>query len=50
MEIFDAAAFGAWLCGRAAEISISENGSPVTATDTADYLGLALRDWQRGLR
>jgi hydroxyethylthiazole kinase-like uncharacterized protein yjeF len=50
METFDAAAFGAWLCGRAAEISISENGSPVTATDTADYLGLALRDWQRGLR
>jgi ADP-dependent NAD(P)H-hydrate dehydratase / NAD(P)H-hydrate epimerase len=50
MEAFDAAALGAWLCGRAAEISVSENGSPVTATDTADYMGLALRDWQRGTR
>jgi NAD(P)H-hydrate epimerase len=50
MEIFDAAALGAWLCGRAAEISLSENGSPVTASDTADYLGLALQDWRRGTR
>jgi NAD(P)H-hydrate epimerase len=50
MEIFDAAALGAWLCGRAAEISLSENGSPVTASDTADHLGLALRDWRRGAR
>lgn len=47
METFDAAALGAWLCGRAAEISVSENGSPVTATDTGDYLVVALRDWQR---
>lgn len=46
METFDAAALGAWLCGRAAEISLTENGSPVTASDTADYLGLALRDWR----
>jgi NAD(P)H-hydrate epimerase len=50
MEMFDAASLGAWLCGRAAEISVSENGSPVTASDTADYLGVALRDWQRGGR
>ncbi len=50
MEPFDAASLGAWLCGRAAEISFSENGSPVTASDTADDLGLALRDWQRGGR
>lgn len=50
MGIFDAAALGAWLCGRAAEISLSENGSPVTASDTADYSGLALRDWRRGWR
>jgi hydroxyethylthiazole kinase-like uncharacterized protein yjeF len=47
MEMFDAASLGAWLCGRAAEISVSENGSPVTASDTSDYLGLAVRDWQR---
>jgi NAD(P)H-hydrate epimerase len=47
METSDAASLGAWLCGRAAEISLSENGGPVTATDTADYLGLAVRDWQR---
>ncbi len=46
MDTFDAASLGAWLCGRAAEISLSENGSPVTASDTADYLGLALRDWR----
>jgi NAD(P)H-hydrate epimerase len=50
MEPFDAASLGAWLCGRAAEISFSENGSPVTASDTADYLGLAWRDWQRAGR
>lgn len=50
MDVFDAASLGAWLCGRAAEISHMENGSPVSATDTADYLGLALRDWQRGTR
>ena len=50
MEMFDAAALGAWLCGRAAEISSSERGSPCTATDTADHLGLALRDWRCGGR
>ena len=50
METFDAAAFGAWLCGRAAEISFLENGSPCTATDTAGYLGLAIRDWSRRMR
>lgn len=47
MQPFDAASLGAWLCGRAAEISFAGNGSPVTASDTADDLGLALRDWQR---
>lgn len=50
MDAFDAAALGAWLCGRAAEISVSEMGSPCTATDTAEYIGLALRDWCRGTR
>ncbi len=47
---FDAASLGAWLCGRAAELSLSENGNPVTASDTANNLGLALRDWRRGQR
>jgi NAD(P)H-hydrate epimerase len=50
MGTFDAAALGAWLCGRAAEISHSESGSPVAATDTADDLGRALRDWRGGTR
>jgi len=50
MDTFDAAALGAWLCGRAAEISFSENGSPSTATDTAAHLGLAMQDWCRGIR
>jgi NAD(P)H-hydrate epimerase len=50
MQPFDAASLGAWLCGRAAEISFVGNGSPVTASDTANDLGLALRDWRRGTR
>jgi ADP-dependent NAD(P)H-hydrate dehydratase / NAD(P)H-hydrate epimerase len=50
MKPFDAAALAAWLCGRAAEISASERGSPCTATDTAVGLGLALRDWRCGGR
>lgn len=50
MDVFDATSLGAWLCGRAAEISYLQNGSPCTATDTAIYLGLALRDWHRGAR
>jgi NAD(P)H-hydrate epimerase len=50
VQPFDAASLGAWLCGRAAEISLSENGSPVTASDTASCLGLALRDWRTSAR
>ncbi len=50
MEPFDAASLGAWLCGRAAEISFAHYGSPVTASDTADDLGQALRDWRRAGR
>ena len=50
MDAFDAASLGAWLCGRAAEISVSEAGCPSTATDTAAFLGLAMRDWCQGTR
>lgn len=50
MGLFDAAALGAWLCGRAAEISVMEKGSPCSAADTAAWIGLALRDWRRGGR
>jgi len=50
MEPFDAASFGAWLCGRAAEISRTEKGEPCTATDTAAYIGRARRDWSLALR
>lgn len=50
MEGFDAAALAAWLCGRAAEISEIEKGSPATAVDVAEYLGLARRDWCRASR
>ncbi len=50
MKVFDAASLGAWLCGRAAEISAEDNGSPATATEVAGKLGLALRDWQGSRR
>lgn len=50
MQAFDAAALGAWLCGHAAEISVSENGSPSTATDVAKYLGKARRAWEAAQR
>lgn len=50
MDAFDAASLGAWLCGRAAEISVLEMGSPCTAKDNAAYLGLARQDWCRGSR
>lgn len=50
MEPFDAASFGAWLCGRAAEISLTEKGEPCTATDTAAHIGRALRDWRMARR
>ncbi len=49
-EAMDAASLGAWMCGRAAEISERDNGSPVTATDSAACLGLALADWRESMR
>lgn len=47
MEGFDAAALGAWMCGRAGEISEREKGSPATAGDNAVRIGRALSDWKR---
>ncbi len=50
MDPFDAASFGAWLCGHAAEIFVDENGSPAKATDVAGKIGLAQRSWMEGNR
>jgi NAD(P)H-hydrate epimerase len=50
MDAFDAAAYGAWLCGHAAELSCDANGDVCTATDTAFRLGDAMRSWRRGGR
>ena len=45
----DAAALGAWLCGRAAERNL-ESGPLCCATDTIRQLGGAIRDWQERRR
>lgn len=50
MNPFDAAAWGAWLCGHAAELAQAEIGDVCTATDTATRLGEAMRNWRRGVR
>lgn len=50
MEAFDAASYGAWLCGRAAEVCFGENGSPTKATGVAGKLGIAGLDWRLGSR
>lgn len=50
MKSFDSASLASWLCGRAAEISEQEKGSPAKATDVAGKLGIALRDWLSGSR
>lgn len=50
MDRFDAAAFGAWICGHAAELCQSDIGDVCTASDTAVRLGEAMRNWRRGGR
>ncbi len=50
MDPFDAAAFGAWLCGHAAELSQEAHGDVCTASDTAASLGDAMRNWRRSGR
>jgi NAD(P)H-hydrate epimerase len=55
----DAAALGAWLCGRAAEIALAggkgthqaiESEESLTASDVARHLGRAFLDWKTGQR
>jgi NAD(P)H-hydrate epimerase len=50
MDAFDAAAYGAWLCGHSAELSYDVYGDVCTASDTAARLGEAMRSWRRGGR
>ena len=48
-----AAALGAWLCGRASEIACLLSGmsaESITPSDTALNLGAAFRDWRAGTR
>jgi hydroxyethylthiazole kinase-like uncharacterized protein yjeF len=45
----DAAALGAWLCGRAAERCLGD-GPVCLASDTVKELGGAMRDWGEGRR
>ena len=49
----EAAAMGAWLCGRASEIAIWSGGQSaesLTASDTANHLGSAFVDWRSSSR
>lgn len=48
----EAAAHGAWLCGRAAEraITASESEESLLPRDVADHLGAAFTDWREGRR
>ncbi|KAB2637945.1 MAG: NAD(P)H-hydrate dehydratase [Verrucomicrobia bacterium] len=48
-----AAAFAAWLCGRAAELALAERGASeqsLTPSDTLARLGSAFNDWREGSR
>ena len=49
----EAAALGAWLCGRAAERAVTHGGESVEsclARDTVAHLGGAFHDWRSGCR
>lgn len=49
----DAAALGAWICGRASEIAIWQSGQSaesLTASDTAAHFGSAFADWRSSQR
>lgn len=48
---FDAACFGAWLCGHAAELAADESGAlVVTPTETVRFLGRAFSHWRTAAR
>ena len=51
---FDAAALGAWICGRAAEIPLlsdpPQSQETLTASDCSKWLGQAWQDWRNGTR
>ena len=45
----DAAALGAWLCGRAAEVALNQENlseESLTPSDVLHFLGAAFRDWK----
>ncbi len=49
----DAACLSAWLCGRAAELSLNEpriSEESLIASDVLDYLGAAYQDWRASAR
>jgi NAD(P)H-hydrate epimerase len=49
----EAAALGAWLCGRSAEICMDQpaiSEESLTPTDVMNHLGAAFRDWRSGGR
>jgi len=49
----EAAALAAWLCGRAAEVALTQSGiseESLTPSDVAQNLGAAFLDWQRSQR
>ena len=49
LEPYDAARLGAWLCGRAAELSVdSESEESMLPSDTLRYLGTAFRELREG--
>lgn len=48
MVAYDAAAYGAWLCGHAAELAEDASGGIVSATRTADHIGRAMNHWRAG--
>jgi NAD(P)H-hydrate epimerase len=49
----DAAALGAWLCGRAAEVALNQENlseESLAPSDVLHFLGAAFRDWKSSRR
>ncbi len=52
-SLMDAAALGAWTCGRAAEIALNErhlSEESLVASDVLHFLGAAFQDWKASAR